>query len=274
MLHSSDKPSNRVTFAATCYLDGSSLETKAAILAGCVLDRNSFIRLERRWSKLLSDFRIDSLHMTDFVRPHGRYIGMHREMKLALFADVVRIINTRKSYSIAVDVALDSYGRIFPPKFRRLLSPHTIAFIGVSQYNLKLAKDNKYPDQMSYVIDEGSAFPDQVLLGHRITSVVEKLNGQAFTGRIAFENDANNSAVQVADVVAWSVQRRASEAGLKNEFAPLAGIFRERFNRHGISIQPHCTYSVTDEVLQGLKDLLMAQWGSEPFRAVLGVSLT
>jgi hypothetical protein len=48
------------------------------ILGGCVLHKESFIRLEQQWSKMLSAYRVNSLHMADFVRLTGRYIGVHR----------------------------------------------------------------------------------------------------------------------------------------------------------------------------------------------------
>jgi hypothetical protein len=42
--------------------------------------------------------------MTDFVRPHGKHIGMYREMKLALFKGIAALINDHKVYSLSVAI--------------------------------------------------------------------------------------------------------------------------------------------------------------------------
>lgn len=159
--------------------------------------------------------------MKDFVRPNGRYVGMYPEMKIAFFTDVVKIINARKDYSISVDVPLSIYNRLFPRHFQReILSPHAVAFIGVSQYNVKVAKDNNYPDRMDYVVDKGNPFSDQLLLGHRIQSYMEKPAGSSFTGDLAFKDDLDSAALQVADVVAWSVHRKSADDALWDEYTP------------------------------------------------------
>jgi len=219
------------------------------------MSKRPFTRLDALWGKMLSDYRIDSLHMADFVRPYGRYIGMYPELKLALFAKAVKTIKANAEYSLSVDVPLPDYRRSFSKDFQRnILSPYAVAFIGMCQFNAKLARGNRYPDKLSYVMDTGNPYSGQVQLGHAFQVFVEKAFGQRFTGRLTFESDDGNTALQAADVISWSVQRRSANA-LTGEFAPLEELFKSRHTRDNVPISPHYFYSVKAEMLGKLKRL-------------------
>lgn len=248
-MHGSDGQYKRM-MAATCYLDDSGTEDRTVLLGGCIMGKDSFIRLEKRWLKLLSEFRIESLHMTDFVRPHGQHIGMYPELKVALFTRAAKLIKSLAEYSVSVDVPLDIYRRLFSKEFQRnALSPYAMAFIGISQLNLKIARDNGgYPDRLAYLMDTGNPYSGQIQFGHALSSFLERQEGFAFTGRLTFENDLNNAALQAADVISWSVQRLAVD-GLKNEFAPLSELFVKRYTREGLAQSPHYFYSAKPEML-------------------------
>ena len=55
-------------------------------------------------------------------------------------------------------------------------------------------------------------------------------------------------------MIAWSVNRRLSVDGIRNEYAPLHDLFKERFSRSGKAIGPHYSYSVKEESLALLKE--------------------
>jgi len=152
-----------------------------------------------------------------------------------------------------VVVPSDVYAELFSKEFeRQLLSPYAIAFIGASQWNIKLARANGYPERLAYLMDTGNPYADQIQKGHALQSAIEKLVNAPFTGRLTFENDANNTALQAADVIAWSARRRSAE-GLLNEFAPLEGIFTERFSGDGSLVSPHYKYEVSRDALEQLR---------------------
>jgi len=262
-MHGSNASKRKMT-ALTCYLDESGLEKQTVLLAGCVLSKVSHIRLDERWRRLLYRYRIDSLHMTDFVRPHGRYISMYPELKMALFTDAVTTIRSRADYTIAVDVSIPAYEKFYSQSCQReIISPYGIAFIGVTQYNVKLARDMRYPDRLSYLMDTGNPYAGQFQFGHALWSFMERQNGISFTGTLTFDNDDNESALQAADLIAWAVQRRSGE-GLANEFSPLLKLFRERYTRDGVPKSPHFAYTFRPDMMALLKQESDAARGTTP----------
>jgi hypothetical protein len=104
-MHSLDGPS-ALALPLTCYCDdsGSHDESAAAVVGTVLTNKEQFIGIDREWTKIKREFRIDGIHMADFVRPYGRYCTMPPEMKIALFTSVARAINENKICSVASGV--------------------------------------------------------------------------------------------------------------------------------------------------------------------------
>lgn len=255
VMHHSDRPDRR-TAIVTCYLDdsGSDEQSPVVVIGGLVLGRDSFLRFDGRWRRMLHLHRIKSLHMTDFVRPHGQHIGMAKELKLSLFREVVQIIRSRKDYSLSASVDNVHYQEVFSIEFyRRVLGPYAVTFISAATVNAKIAEDNGYPDQIAYLVDRGSPFSEQIDLGHRLICLRERgLGLKTYTGSLTFADDENISALQAADVIAWSYRRNLSENGLSDEFEPLRGIFEKRFSENGVPVKPHFHHSVEKASMERL----------------------
>ena len=47
--------------------------------------------------------------MVDFVRPNGKHIGIGEEMKLSLFADMAKLINSHKLYSLLIAISQEEF---------------------------------------------------------------------------------------------------------------------------------------------------------------------
>jgi hypothetical protein len=109
LMHHSDDPSRR-SAAITCYCDdGGSDKSDLAMIGGLVMNRDRFKRLDAGWRKMLCDYRLNSIHMADFVRPNGRYVGMYPEMKTALFRSVAQLIHRNRAYSIVMSIPLGDF---------------------------------------------------------------------------------------------------------------------------------------------------------------------
>ena|SRR5450755_3456556 len=104
-MHQSDDP-QRQALAVTCYCDdsGSHEESKVAVVGGVLMNKPSFLHFDQAWDAILKDFRIDGIHMKDFIRPYGRYVTMAPEMKVALFTSVAKTINEHKIHSVSVGI--------------------------------------------------------------------------------------------------------------------------------------------------------------------------
>ena len=208
------------------------------------MNRSGFLSFEGYWNRILHDYRLDSIHMTDFVRPYGRHIGMGQEMKLSLFSDVTKQINDHKIYSVAIGVAQADYRSLLSQHVhRRLIGPYGLAFLSAGVLNGCAAEWSEYRGTIAYLVDRGH-FEDQILGAHGLLVDIEKKLDKkdepaVHTGAIAFDTDDNNVAIQAADVIAWASRRNEEPGGLSGEFDPLRGIFEDQYTPDGRPTRPH-----------------------------------
>jgi hypothetical protein len=128
-MQQSDDP-NRKLAVLTCYCDdsGSHEESKMAVVGAVVMSKEVFIDFCREWQRILKEFRIDKVHMADFVRPHGRYCTMPPEMKHALCTSVGYAISYFKAYSISAAVPNADCKRLLSKVvYRHFMGPYALA---------------------------------------------------------------------------------------------------------------------------------------------------
>lgn len=260
MHHSNDR--DRQSAVLACYVDDSGTDNQSplVVLGACVLDRDAFIRFDKSWRKMLDQYRIESLHMADFVRPHGKHIGIYPELKIALFRQVASIINRRKDSSFSILVSNAEFKKAIPHDMQgATIGPYAAAFIGLALMNSKIANVRDYPDKIAYLVDEGSSVAEQLRIGHLLVKGFEKAQSQKVrTGSFAFADDEDVSALQAADVIAWSARRKFSGDGLANEFAALNNIFSKRFNSQGVEVHPHFHHQLQDDLAQRIMEQITA----------------
>jgi hypothetical protein len=253
-MHHSDDP-DRTALAVTCYMDDSATHegSVVAVIGGVLMNRPNFINCASVWADILHRYRITPpLKMSSFVRPGGRNIGMPHELKLALFQEVADAINNHKIYSISVAVPqVDFKELIAMDVYRKLMAPYALCFIAAAGINERLATFLGYPGKISYLIDEGSSYQDQLLTAHTTVIESERIAGRIpHTGSIAFASDDDNATLQAADVIAWSSRRKAEYGSLDNEFAPLQEILAMKLGRHE-ETQMHVNFEVPKEGMRG-----------------------
>lgn len=256
LMHHSDSP-DRTTMALTSYYDDSGSDDSSPITAigGPVMSREDFLSFDNKWSALLHRHRIPPpLHMTDFVRPHGKHIGLHKEMKLDLFAEAVGIINDHKLFSVSVGIPQLDFKLTLPKDARKqLLSPYTLAFFCAVMTNQGVCKrSNRLElETISYLVDDGSSCKDQLKDAHTWIMESEKAKGQSrHTGSMAFDTDDRVSALQAADVIAWSARRREIDGQLKDEFEPLAAVLAQERPVSSKRCGPHAHISIPLEGIE------------------------
>jgi hypothetical protein len=211
-MHRSDDPGEACVVVFDCYVDdsGTHEQSDLVVLGGVMMDRANFTRFDQKWRPMLHRCRVDSLHMTDFVRPYGKYVGMLPELKIALFTEAVAIINARKIFSISVVVNHAPYRESVPIDiYREHVAPYTSAFIYLARFNAIHADHNNHPDRISYLVDETRTFAQQIRNAHTLLKAWEHSRGSGTirTGGLAFDSDVNVSALQAADLIAWSARR-------------------------------------------------------------------
>src|SRR5205085_1813100 len=161
----SDKQ-NRKPSVVTLYLDESATDdaSPVAVVGGVLLNQSGLQALEFDWAKMLAKYSIAApLHIKDFRRPRGRLADVSVATKLALFTDVVEIINRCKIYSIAGTLTTAGYRAYFDERFRKQgMSLYGQCFIVCAEINHQLTKGNNYQKRIPILMDQGNQFATHV----------------------------------------------------------------------------------------------------------------
>lgn len=231
LMHRSYDPA-RATFALTSYLDDSGSDDLSLVTAmgGPIMSRDAFLDFSSLWSKMLRPYRVDQpLHMTDFIG-NGRYVLMPSEMKLALFTKVTKLIMDHRLYSLSVAVPqVDFRSLLSADVCRQLIGPYAMAFFCVVMQTHDIAARSAfYAEPVSYLIDTGFAFQNQLTQAHRaIVESYRKKREDCFVGAMAFDSDDRVPALQAADMIAWAARKRAIDGDLPPQFIPINELFKD-----------------------------------------------
>lgn len=237
-MHHSEDP-ERKSAAVTCYCDDSDSDT-LAFIGGPVFNRWSFLRFNEEWAWTLDYFKIDFIHMNDFVRPHGKYAGMYPELKLALFTRLTKAIRHNRVYSISLAIPKTDFKELIAPDIsRELMQPYTMAFFMAVMLNNAVTKVHSFDDRVAYLVDHGK-FEKQLLDAHRLVLEWERVTGEfSHTGSMSFAHDDKENALQAADVITWSARRRREAGTLDGEFAPLQKLLEDQIDIEKRKVRPH-----------------------------------
>jgi hypothetical protein len=112
ILFHSHNGGDELVMSLRSYLDdsGSDARSPLTVIGGPVFSLIQWKEFSKRWSALLKRYPIEEpLHMTDFVRPHGKHSGMLPEIKLNLFMKVGKLIDEHKRYSLSISVRQEDF---------------------------------------------------------------------------------------------------------------------------------------------------------------------
>jgi hypothetical protein len=161
--------------------------------------------------------------MTDFVYP-GKYCGLYPEFKRELFLEVSNIINECKFYSVAVHVSRDDFDAELSQEVKRnLLGPYAFVFFCTVISTLSAIEESQlFEGRISYLIDIGSAHPEQLLAAHSLIVKTQKGSvGGARIGAFGQDSDDNVPALQAADVISWSARKKLLDGVLPDGLEPI-----------------------------------------------------
>jgi hypothetical protein len=236
LLHHSEADERLMLMGLTAYLDDSEAGDSASIvtIGGPLFSRIQHKEFSARWGATLLKYRIPQpFHMTNFVRPHGTHIGMFPEMKLALFRDLARLINSHKYYSLSISVAQADFRNLLSPEVcKAVIGPYALAFWCAVLLNRGVERIRNDGNTVSFLVDEGCAHPDQLRTTYGVVRNMEKRFGERYTGALAFDTDDRVPALQAADLVSWSARRREVFGALRDEYEPLNEVLREDWPLH------------------------------------------
>lgn len=228
LMHHSNDP-RRISLALTCYCDdsGSHDESEFAVVGGVLMNKPRFMEFQPEWEKLLKEFRIEKLHMADFIRPYGKYCTMLPEMKKALFTSVAKIINRYKRYSVSIGIPREDFRSLLSKNVAAdLMGPYAMAFFSTVILNRDAALLWGLNSRIAYLVDVGRKnLHRQMTAAHAVQTEIERAKGQDFTGAMASDTDDRVYALQAADAIAWAYHRELVSPDYGEEFEPLRNVF-------------------------------------------------
>ena len=217
---------NAQAVAVTCYLDESSTDGGAiAVVGGLALNKSGFIRLNKKWNRMIDKFNLHpAVHMKDFGG-HGRFGHLSFRDRLQILNLASQIIIDCNIFTIAVTLSQEQYRSTFPLDSPSRFSQYVLCFIGCVLGNQQIAEKQGYRSPVAFVLDQGNAYAAQVSMAHNEFSKVQKEQGHDMNlGSLTFEDDRRITAIQAADVVCWAARRRAAGFSFSGGFEPLEEI--------------------------------------------------
>jgi hypothetical protein len=256
-MHHSDDPKRRMV-SVGCYADDSGTDGNSAlaVVGGPIFPRKTFFAFSYEWVRILALHKVTPpIHMKEFARPDGRLAYLSDDQRRALLRDLVWAINKHKLYSITTAVTSHDFEDFFPtPKFKRLFSSAQMAFLLVLILNSCVVADHEQLDRMAYVISH-SDVNGQMRDVHAFWQALEEsTKKQSYTGALVFDRPSQVSALQAADMVAWSNRRNHLKQGFDRGFEPLLVLTRtvEGSKKH----HPHFHYPISRSDTESFAALL------------------
>jgi hypothetical protein len=199
----------------TCYADESGTDNNLpmAVVGGLLLDHSSYFWLDVAWNKTLARHGITPpVHM----RKRQRFLS-ETELR-APFGDLVHVVNEHKLYSVAATLSADQYRTAFDGVSE--LSMYGACFGQLVMINDVLAPKTKGDFSISYMMDDETPKKRDVEEAYPLMMSVKTM------GKLDFGKDNSISALQAADLIAWSIRRRISGT-FSLGYEPLTDLFGE-----------------------------------------------
>jgi hypothetical protein len=219
----------RAFSSVTCYLDDSALDSNQpahehGVLGGVVFNGSGFPLFDAEWAALLDRYDIQPpLHMKEFT-PHGTFSRVVGERRAALMLEVASAINRYKVHTICAYASNREHERLFSASIAGATRLYGLCYMATIKMNRDRAKETNFRERIAYVLDRGTAYANHVRAYHDLF----KESGERdhyYLGPIAFESDDRVTALQAADVVAWTKRRLLSGRLPHPDFQPLADLF-------------------------------------------------
>jgi hypothetical protein len=207
------------------YLDESATDggTPVAVVGGLLLDWCRYAWFDIEWGKALASAGMTAVHMRH-IGKKGYLKGVSLPEKRAVFEKLVSIVNEHKDWSIAAKLSAEDYKRHFSWLEEQGLGLYATCFLLTAVQQGKQLDSEKYPYALSYLMDDGNPYKDQLIEVHGYMKTKFENAAACRCGALDFGDDEKIRPLQAADVISWTVRRRATGMPFRKEFEPLEGI--------------------------------------------------
>jgi hypothetical protein len=192
--------------------------------------------------------------MKEFGRPHGRLAYLSDSERRALFSDLVRLINDNKIYSLTAVVNNQDFSRYFPPEtFGSHLDAPSMAIFWCILLNHLNVKSHERMAPMAYLVARSDDGP-QLTDAYNFWKSYQQYLEEDHTGSLTFDDPTKINALQAADLVAWSNNRKHRNDPFKGGLEPLELLTRYVESERKPSVHFH--FAVTEESIRKLAPIV------------------
>jgi hypothetical protein len=226
-MHHSKDP-RRASLVLAHYIDdsGSHEQSQIVVMGGPVFLQRDFFTFHYEWDRILSNHGVTGpIHMKDFGKdgPLGHLAYAQRR---TLLSDLVHLINSRKAYSLTVELDSTKIQAIFPTKkFRKLMSAPALAFYQCMIMDSLIARKHPQVGKVAFVVAT-SECNREIVDGHNFIQSYEERTPLEMVGALTFDTPQNVNALQAADMVAWANRRKRLGQPFHKGFEPLEMLTR------------------------------------------------
>ena len=247
-MHHSYNPTAMSLFVR-CYLDesGTHDQSKHAVVAGLLLDRNGFLSLDDEWVKLLPKHRVKApLHMSKFD-DDNRDASLSDGERRDFFKEAVEVINKHKKYSIAAILTQSQYDRVITPTVERMYSQYAFCFMACVYTNHNILTAVKHKDRVPYWVHRGNPRKADIRRAEDSLWQLQDNGEECHFDSVTFK-DSELASMQAADMIAWGVRRKLHGLPFGRGFEPISMLYKWHHE------QPEWTDKMLQDLLESLAD--------------------
>jgi hypothetical protein len=207
------------------YIDdsGTHEDSTLVVMGGPVFLQQHSFEFHYEWSRILALHKVTNPISMKRFNQYGDLGHLGRDERIALFQDLVHLINQRKVYSLTAQIDNLDFRTFFPAsKYRGLIGPAPVAFFDCMVLDSITARDHNASGKMAFVVAHSHNDIELVDVHAFMQSHLANKRSQAQTvGSLTFDSPDKVNALQAADLVAWANRRRALGEPFTSGFEPL-----------------------------------------------------
>jgi len=215
----------RKALALSHYIDdsGTHEDSKLVVMGGPVFLQRHFFEFHYEWDRILARHSTTSPISMKQFNQHRELGHLGPDERVALFQDLVHLINQRKVYSLTVEVDNLDFQTFFPTqKYRGLIGPAPLAFFECMVLDSIIARDQNASGKTAFMVAHSHNDIEMVDAHAFLQSYLANREAVVQTvGALTFDSPRDVNALQAADLVAWANRRKALGEQFTSGFEPL-----------------------------------------------------
>jgi|GEM_PF-6326432 len=216
------------------YLDesGTDRDNRYMYVAGCMMERDEWMALDKRWQDILGRFGIRRFRASDCEAAKGEFNDWSRERRNEIFALLVDEIVNSNCYLVWVGVGKEELKSMQAQQFPLLdITPYELCVLKCHELTALFPVIHKISGTMDLYFERGQNIRQHV---RRVILCPHRLSTWGVT-TIAFPRKEDHTPYQVADLYAWELLKHTrnlltgGQKPIRPSLQKLAGYRPERF---------------------------------------------